>query len=97
MILKIQSGLLHMGKKTRYWNTKENGTGTSYAINDAYTGTADLTLYAQWEGKTYRIYYQLNGGTINGNYATSYQYGTLTTLPQSPINSAVSFIPSQID
>ena len=31
------------------WNTKADGTGTSYNPSSKYTGNADLTLYAQWK------------------------------------------------
>ena len=31
------------------WNTKSDGSGTSYAYDDQITITKDLTLYAQWE------------------------------------------------
>lgn len=30
------------------WNTKQNGTGTSYSPGQEYTNNADVTLYAQW-------------------------------------------------
>lgn len=30
------------------WNTKDDGTGTSYAIGANYTGNSALTLYAMW-------------------------------------------------
>ena len=30
------------------WNTKADGTGTSYTDGASYTATADITLYAQW-------------------------------------------------
>lgn len=30
------------------WNTKEDGTGTTYLANSTYTATANLTLYARW-------------------------------------------------
>ena len=31
------------------WNTKVDGTGTTYQPGDTYTKNADLTLYAMWE------------------------------------------------
>ena len=34
------------------WNTKEDGTGTSYAIGDPYTEDADLDLWAIYDGET---------------------------------------------
>ena len=32
------------------WNTKADGSGTSYASGATFTGNADTTLYAQWGG-----------------------------------------------
>jgi len=37
------------------WNTNANGTGTSYNDKQNITINADLTLYAQWEAKTYTL------------------------------------------
>ena len=34
------------------WNTKTDGTGTSYAPGDSYTANEDVTLYAQWVANT---------------------------------------------
>ena len=42
------------------WNTKADGTGTSYAVGERLTLTTDLTLYAQW--KENKI-----SGTANGH------------------------------
>ena len=32
------------------WNTKADGTGTSYKVDDKIPVTEDITLYAQWQG-----------------------------------------------
>lgn len=42
------------------WNTKSNGTGTSYASGANYTGNAALTLYAQYTGTTGTATYSNN-------------------------------------
>jgi len=44
------------------WNTNSGGTGTNYNSGANYTGNAALTLYAQWQIKTYTISYNANGG-----------------------------------
>ena len=36
------------GKEFSKWNTKSDGTGTSYVKDDTFTINADTTLYAQW-------------------------------------------------
>ena len=59
------------------WNTKANGKGdeiTEDSIVPEEKG--DHTLYAIWQGKTYTVSYELNGGTVNG--ADSLQTQTVT-------------------
>lgn len=60
-----ESLVLQSGKPTRTdstsgllydftgWNTKADGTGTTYQPGAAYTGNAALTLYAQWREHYY--------------------------------------------
>lgn len=36
------------GKEFSKWNTKSDGTGTSYVKDDTFTINADTTLFAQW-------------------------------------------------
>ena len=43
------------------WNTRADGTGTTYRPNAEYGFTADLTLYAQW------IFIPASGGNNGGN------------------------------
>ena len=50
------------------WNTKADGTGTSYSngasvSNLTATHGGTVTLYAQWTGNTYTVSYDANGGT----------------------------------
>ncbi len=35
------------------WNTKADGTGTSYSANDALTMDQSMTLYAQWQNENW--------------------------------------------
>lgn len=40
------------------WNTKQDGTGITYRANDVIPSVnADITLYAQWEGRPFPITY----------------------------------------
>ena len=45
------------------WNTNASGTGTTYAVGDSYTVTGDATLYAKWDGITYTVTFDSNGGS----------------------------------
>lgn len=58
----------HKGYVFREWNTKADGSGTSYfegqSIKNLTTiNNSTITLYAQWKPVTYTIEYQSNGGT----------------------------------
>ena len=45
------------------WNTREDGTGTSYTDGQEITLTQDITLYAQWKKITYSVTFIANGGS----------------------------------
>ena len=69
------------------WNTKADGSGTSYTdeqevknLTDTDGGT--VTLYAQWEPSTYAVALYPNEGTIApGKAVTQYTYGAGAALP----------------
>lgn len=54
------------GYKFIGWNTKADGTGTSYSagqdISSILTEGGSLTLYAQWQALTYTVKFDANGG-----------------------------------
>jgi len=59
----------HSGYTFTGWNTKEDGTGTTYANNAVVTDLTTtaggtVTLYAQWGEATYTVIFNLNGGSI---------------------------------
>lgn len=58
------------------WNTKANGSGTSYAPGATLPTNFNGTLYAQWKAanatQTIRVRYQNADGTF-GNYQQAYQ------------------------
>ena len=45
------------------WNTKEDGSGTSYKDEESVTISEKSTLYAQWKANTYIVKYDANEGT----------------------------------
>lgn len=58
------------------WNTKKDGSGTTYKAGASYNSNADLTLYAQWRVNKVYIKLNANGGivrssTTNGSCSTS--------------------------
>jgi uncharacterized repeat protein (TIGR02543 family) len=66
------------------WNTKADGTGTSYADGASVstlttTSGGTVTLYAQWTGIFYTVSYDANGGS--GSMSNSmHTYGTASVL-----------------
>lgn len=61
------------------WNTKADGTGTTYQKGGNYTANAKVTLYAKWTIITYPISYA-NGGHGAAPAAQTKTYGTALTL-----------------
>ena len=77
------NGFVRSGYHFAGWNTKADGSGTSYADkqsvkNLASTHGAKITLYAQWVKSTYTICFHANGGIgsmadVTVPYDTSYK------------------------
>ena len=64
--VKIPDKLPSMsGRQFVGWNTKEDGSGTSYAPGTTITAKDDVTLWAQWkiDEKSWYVIYNANGGT----------------------------------
>ena len=80
------NGFVRSGYHFAGWNTKADGSGTSYADkqsvkNLASTHGAKITLYAQWVKNTYTIHFHANGGAgsmadVTVPYDTSYNLPT---------------------
>jgi uncharacterized repeat protein (TIGR02543 family) len=72
------------------WNTAADGTGDSYADQDSYDFSADLTLYAQWQTNGYTVNFNSQGGS---NFpGSSYTTGGCVDLPGAPTRAGYSFI-----
>ena len=77
------NGFVRSGYHFTEWNTKADGSGTSYANkqsvkNLASTNGAKVILYAQWVKDNYTIRFHANGGTgsmadVTVPYDTSYK------------------------
>ena len=64
------------------WNTKADGTGTSYADKASITLSKDLQLYAQWKKEGYTITFNANGGKGEMK-SMQFVYSENQTLPQN--------------
>ena len=77
------------------WNTKADGTGTSYTnqqqvINLAITPDAVVTLYAQWTACIYKVVFDANGG--EGTMADqTFTYGTAQALTANAFTHGYTF------
>lgn len=54
------------------WNTKADGSGTSYTDEQSITNLEDMTLFAQWQTAIYSITYNLNGGSNSSSNPATY-------------------------
>lgn len=80
------------GHSFKNWNTKADGSGTTYASGGGYTGNAALTLYAQWKANTYTVKFNANGGTgAPGNQTKTYGQ-TLTLSTTKPTRTNYNFL-----
>lgn len=68
------------------WNTKADGTGTTYAVGDSVTPTADMTLFAQWK-PLYTITFSPNHGTGTMKSQTE-EEGTIAKLSKNTFEFA---------
>ncbi len=73
------------------WNTKSDGTGTTYKSGAKYTTNANLTLYAQWSKKTYTVSYNANGGSGAPSAQTKTHGVDLTLSSTKPTRDGYNF------
>lgn len=74
------------------WNTRADGTGTHYAVGDAFPISANTTIYVDWLRDSYTVTYNSNGataGTVPGVTAGS---GTLNLAQNSGNLSKTGYI-----
>ncbi len=74
------------------WNTKSDGSGTSYNSGASYTGNAALTLYAIWTPITYTVTYNANGGTLGSVKSQTKTYGVTLKLTGTATRTNYKFL-----
>ena len=84
--------------KTHYafggWNTKADGTGTTYAPGATFAITANTTLYAKWTPNTHDITMPANDtyGTYAASATDDVPYGTEVTLTYTPASNYENYV-----
>ena len=74
------------------WNTKADGTGTSYSDGAEVSLTGSITLYAQWKPIQYVISYDLQGGTNNAENPATYTIESPTITLKAPTKTNYDFV-----
>ena len=84
------------GYKFVNWNTKKDGTGTSYNAGAKYTTEASITLYAQYEKELveeetkYTITFYTNDGTTEKSTKVVNK-GNKIVKPENPVREGYTF------
>lgn len=79
------------GYTFKNWNTKSDGTGTTYSSGATYTANSGATLYAQWQINTYAVTYNMNGGTGGPSNQTKTYGVNLTLSSATPTKTGHTF------
>ena len=74
------------------WNTKSDGTGTSYNSGASFKITSNATLYAIWTIDTYDITYNANGGSNAPSKQTKTYGKTLMLSSTKPTRADYNFL-----
>jgi uncharacterized repeat protein (TIGR02543 family) len=87
------NGFTKTGHKFVKWNTKSDGSGTSYNAGASFTSeVASTTIYAIWTKETYSVSFNANGGS-GAPSAQTKTYGTALTLSSTkPTRSGWTFV-----
>lgn len=75
------------------WNTKADGSGTTWDFATSVTADSTLTLYAQWTANTQKVTFHLNGGTGTAPSTQTIAVGAQVTQPSpDPVRANYTFI-----
>lgn len=74
------------------WNTKSDGSGTSYASGGSYTSNSAATLYAIWSPYKHTVSYNPNGGSGAPANQTKTYGGTIQISGTKPTRTGYTFV-----
>ncbi len=88
-ILGNTGNLERMGYTFTGWNTRADGTGTSYQQGDIIVMTGNLKLYADWNINLYKVNFNTNGGSSIADQIVAFK-GKINIL-EEPKKQGYSF------
>jgi len=80
------------GYQFKEWNTKEDGSGTSYSNEGIIRITENITLFAIWDRITYAVTYNANGGIGAPAEQTKYYGEPITLSTTKPTKIGYTFV-----
>ena len=90
MTLPSGAGLVNVGYTFAGWNTKADGTGTSYLPGANYVFSTSETLYAQWTPNVYVVSFAAGSG-VTTPAAVNYTFGTTPIILPTPVLAGNQF------
>ncbi len=74
------------------WNTKADGSGTTWSFSSSRMPANPITLYAQWALDRFTLHFNLNGGGRSAPPSQEVYYGQLATPVEDPTRLGYTFI-----
>ncbi len=74
------------------WNTKADGSGTTYQPGSVYKGSVSLTLYAQWATGYSITYHYMNSSRKDVTYVEVTEFGKAPVYASLPSDAASGYV-----
>lgn len=78
------------GYTFKHWNTKSDGSGSSYSPGDSISVSSDITLYAQWTPIKYVLSYNKSDDDAEGDIPSAHDPATEVTLKSTNLRRPAS-------
>ena len=90
------NGFTRTGYTFNGWNTKSDGSGTSYTDKQSVKNLSSknndtVNLYVKWKANTYTVTFNANGGSVSTSSKTVTYNSTYGTLP-TPTRTGYTFL-----
>ena len=92
-VIKLPVASMRTGYTFIGWNTKSDGTATTYGLAENFTvGAENVVLFAQWKINQYTIRFNSNGGSALTLDAMTQDYASMIKLPVASMRTGYSFL-----